>query len=1239
MPTSTSKTESIGAGLELRLQLRKIHEHRGIRAKTKDILKLALGRTLIEDTDRRHARVAESDVIFFRFIFFQLFEVKADLEWCDKATRFSPDGWRHTWHKEILDRTGLSKDELRRKVTRFTKLGFIETGHRQKEESLQVNGLYIRPVPGRVWEILSRLDEARKTERQSHQKHRYHDPLRKVGFIADGPATPQWLQERQIAWSLLYQSNFRVVLPAAIRYAKTGNHSRRRITDRRKASVPDCLIKFALGMCDVFGVDEFGGQMSHGDSFDTEGNRILSVPQILKATQCSPKEARVAGAFYKKSGIYQTFFKTGARYTKTATIKRIPWARWSFSKFLEFLQFPGSRLRIQHERMRFVIVQEDENRGKQSAADRSTLENSSGFSLLQLELSDALNAQVFVQERSSSQNGNCSILNGSGILREEREQAAPAFSFFCGGDQKANGHLDAPRRTSLPWVKDAEMTIPAEHYQWASWQRQMQLARDGMNMVITMPPAPLWALEQRLKKDGVQVTNRVPLPRVNAVLVDGPRRNGVTPPGQWHVELQGYTTWKREQKSLLNPDRFPGESAADFVFRLQLALDAPETVPEWERPAIQVALAKVLDEMNPFLPGIETGEEELGGGVWCEWLPPFRSFVKRYLSVESQKSLGTVPLTAASTAPVIVGTGLKELIREQTASGLAGLFVPEKVAFCAAALEYVCTDSRSMGLTPKRMRRIWNLVRTGQMTPDQVVWYCDSRSTNEFEGIDEWLNWTRLDPLLSRWTKLNAAQSHLKKMKDVQALQNLPSLDTIEHTDKIFEASLQQFARSHSGQQYPLIVKLGWLHRKGYDVKRLVPQVTMDLLAKRLRSAPWLYMALRAVLPLSEWCGFVAAEQRSLEAKAQEQYSNAMARNMILKDFYEQEARRERDFEEWQELREARKNGYSVLSRREMAKMNEQFKNKMLTSPEPDFLARCVPTPLRDLNYALGGGFDRPSLTLVSAITGGGKTTLCLQMALSFTTAGLNVLFISSEFSNDYLLPRLYANGLTIDYTMLNQMDLRDGLPVTMLKTFPQRRDQIAELERVITNQLMVREWAPDFHMKDLGVMATFNARPARFEPNVIVLDGFSTVADAAIESVRRQRKTYTTPYRDVRNCYEPAVASFCELSKIANCAVLVTVQADKTRASRTNRVTAGMIQQVPDLYERFSGKVGFVGISALRDPDKHTDQEIQFLNVARTRNGPGGLVRVGAEFQFQRFADAKYYKRAKWLAPVRDLA
>ena len=340
--TSSNVNGKAAHSLNLRLQLRKIQESQQVKSKAKEVLKLALGRSLIEETDRRHARVAESDIIFFRFIFFQLFEVNAQLDWRDKPIRFSAHGWRHTWHDEIRERTGLSPDELRRKMTRFTKLGFIETAHRQREDSVKLNGLYVRPFPARVWELLNRLDDAKKIEKENHQKPSYHDPLVNVAFLAEGPATPAWLRERELAWRLLYQSNFRSVLPAAIRYGKTGDRSRRRIRDRRKAGVADGFIKFALGMCALFGVDEFRRLCDSGHCFDEEGNRMVSPAKILRITKCSPKEARDAADFYKKFGIYQTFFKTGVRYTKLpGRVKRVTWqgghfpGSWTFCDFRE----------------------------------------------------------------------------------------------------------------------------------------------------------------------------------------------------------------------------------------------------------------------------------------------------------------------------------------------------------------------------------------------------------------------------------------------------------------------------------------------------------------------------------------------------------------------------------------------------------------------------------------------------------------------------------------------------------------------------------------------------------------------------------------------------------------------------------------------------------------------------------------------------------------------------------------
>ncbi len=234
-----------------------------------------------------------------------------------------------------------------------------------------------------------------------------------------------------------------------------------------------------------------------------------------------------------------------------------------------------------------------------------------------------------------------------------------------------------------------------------------------------MPPAELWALEQQLKKAGVPVRTRVPLPRVNLALADWRRRN-CPPPGQFPEQFQRYTAWLKEQRSLLCPTRYPGESATDYLRRLRMALDSPETVSEFERPTIEAALAVLVDQMNPLLPGINAKEEEdFNGGDWEHWRLNLSLFARERLS---PKSRTRQPNDPEPSSPQILA------------------LIPEEVTICAAALNEIWMYEEIPPWTPKRMARIWKLVRIGQMTSHAVIWYGRRRSMNEFDGLEGWMN-------------------------------------------------------------------------------------------------------------------------------------------------------------------------------------------------------------------------------------------------------------------------------------------------------------------------------------------------------------------------------------------------------------------------------------------------------------------------------------------------------------------
>src|SRR5437879_1489758 len=63
----------------LMVELQKLQEHPLLRRKTKDMLRLAFGRSLSQQGDQRSARVSEADVMLFNYIFFRMFAVTPDL--------------------------------------------------------------------------------------------------------------------------------------------------------------------------------------------------------------------------------------------------------------------------------------------------------------------------------------------------------------------------------------------------------------------------------------------------------------------------------------------------------------------------------------------------------------------------------------------------------------------------------------------------------------------------------------------------------------------------------------------------------------------------------------------------------------------------------------------------------------------------------------------------------------------------------------------------------------------------------------------------------------------------------------------------------------------------------------------------------------------------------------------------------------------------------------------------------
>lgn len=445
--------------LALRVKLKELQGRHLSRKTIVDILKLALGRPLLETSDARLRRIPESDIVFFKFVFLRLFRVGDALRWTGPK-RVSEDGWCKVFHVEIAKLAGLSKDEVRRRVPRFHELGLINTSHIRREDGPEVDGVLIQPRPDRVFDLLKMLGPAKKEERERVGRRRGTNPLSGITVKADGPMTPAWLREREIAWALEHMSNYREVLPGAIRFARTGATSRTRVRHKRNADVPNGHIKFALGMFALFGVDELHWLADSPDVFDEDGGRILSDYRIRKATGCTPREARDAASFYSQAGVFRSYYKPGARYLVNHARKppRIRWASWSFAEFVDFLKFPRSRFEWGNERLRYTIICPAENQPGDEPWDVE------GEVQLPLRLND-VTAQVF-QERDAG----CPEAPAPGAVAlcscdPKIEKGAAPLSHDFGGSRD----LAEATRLPLPWAP--EVAVPAEYLAWAVQSR------------------------------------------------------------------------------------------------------------------------------------------------------------------------------------------------------------------------------------------------------------------------------------------------------------------------------------------------------------------------------------------------------------------------------------------------------------------------------------------------------------------------------------------------------------------------------------------------------------------------------------------------------------------------------------------------------------------------------------------------------------------------------------------------
>ena len=146
-------------------------------------------------------------------------------------------------------------------------------------------------------------------------------------------------------------------------------------------------------------------------------------------------------------------------------------------------------------------------------------------------------------------------------------------------------------------------------------------------------------------------------------------------------------------------------------------------------------------------------------------------------------------------------------------------------------------------------------------------------------------------------------------------------------------------------------------------------------------------------------------------------------------------------------------------------------------------IVQGISTGIPSMDKALGGGYMKKTLNLISAPSHGGKSALLACISSNMVVTGKNVLYITLEMSEEETAKRIDANILDIDInefentpvaTLTNKFNqVKDKLGELIIKEYPAGTFNTLHLEGLMS-ELSVKGFVPDAIMIDyLGLMAS----------------------------------------------------------------------------------------------------------------------------------------------------------------------
>lgn len=286
---------------------------------------------------------------------------------------------------------------------------------------------------------------------------------------------------------------------------------------------------------------------------------------------------------------------------------------------------------------------------------------------------------------------------------------------------------------------------------------------------------------------------------------------------------------------------------------------------------------------------------------------------------------------------------------------------------------------------------------------------------------------------------------------------------------------------------------------------------------------------------------------------------------------------------------------------------------------EEDIVRMPLMHSLQAINVCLGGGLGRGEHSVFVAPSGGGKTVMACQIALSMIWAKYNVLFITTEQRTRELLPRIISCWSREAY----RRDKSSVLPISIAsigKGISKKLVTSSQWEFIQTKKEVIRtyaqfsDWTRDSLTVEADLHRTVQAAKQHYakrgaELDVVILDWIGGNLGAAA----------TTPDRR-RIMYDEAAVTMKNVAIEYNVSTISMAQATPL-ATKKRYITQMDIAECKSLHNQ--AVAGF-GIAAYSYGDDQKGGMLfspdQTLCCFKSRKGITGLANLKRDFTFQRF-------------------